>query len=127
MFAAIGVLLLVGSVIMESKKVDLERDRGKELLKRLSKTHPADVKAGAWQAAWMWTNNAYFEGFLPFQSDPITMRRLNNELEKKIAADANLETWDWVWEQLRISTAAGTGYYDHFYGQYKDEVGSAAK
>jgi len=80
----------------------------REKISSLKARRPSDVPPAQWDRAVDWTSNLIAQVyFAPEESDPDSLERLSESLERKSKQQVDLGTLQWVWEECEKAPRSG--------------------
>jgi hypothetical protein len=103
-----------------------ERSEAYDLVAQLPERRPEKVDTEAWEVATSWAITAYANVCFSAEHVPIDeLRRFRVDVEKRLAADVDLMTIDWIWQRLAETGSHGQQYRNRFEPIYREEVYAA--
>ena len=102
-----------------------EQHAMRDLVEQLPNRRPPGVSVAAWDVATGWAitacgNVCFSEGYVPIDE----LRRFRVDVEKRLKAEVDLTTIDWIWQRLGETGPHGQQYRKRFEPEYREGLKS---
>ncbi len=110
-----GVLAFWVFQIQHAQEHRRRYDRVQVCIDKLVQKRPTNVTVEHWNSMVWWTENLKANCLPgPFIKDEPRFRRFVSELEKKVEGDVDIETIDWIWDEVVEISTVGQTYSDQY-------------
>lgn len=118
----------IGIRVWQLHSFATQREIGAELIEGIRARRPENVPSSVWDNSVSWTRTAYFNVFS--SRDNSTSEDLSAfvmETKDKLASEIDLESIDWIWNRLALTSPYGREYVERMWQDYKSVSDKAAE
>jgi hypothetical protein len=97
-----------------------EYDRTREGIRALEGRPPGGLDPGCWQAAVVWSHNAYCETFMfELAADQDAIHRFGAGFREQAGREPGLALLEWIWDELERASPRGAFYVGKYRGDFR--------
>jgi hypothetical protein len=116
---------LIRSVVAQ-QAYSAEYDQTRSAIREMEGRPPFGFDPGHWQAAVIWSHNAYVETFMFHDAaDLDALRRFGAGLRERLSGPPGPAVLEWIWDALEQASPRGKRYVDKFRADFREQLDMA--